>query len=61
MLDERTDDRAFGVMRPASAHATTPGDRMQRIRRRLADGAYDSASVIALVASAVLDRGDLLF
>jgi hypothetical protein len=59
LTDYRTDDRAHGGMRPASAHSTNFGDRMLRIRRRVADSAYDNAAVIALVARALLDSGDL--
>ena len=59
VTDYRTDDRAQGGIRPASAHSNNSGDRMLRIRRRVADGAYDNAAVIALVARALVDSGDL--
>jgi hypothetical protein len=60
VTEHRNDDRAFGGMRPASTQTTNFGDRMLLIRRRVADRAYDRPAVIALVARAVLDSGDLL-
>ena len=45
-------------MRPARMHSTNFGERMLLIRQRVADGAYNDAAVIAVVARAVLDTRD---
>ncbi len=59
VTDHRTNDRASGSMQPAGANGTSVDDRLLRIRRRVADGAYDNAAVIAVVAGLILDSGDL--
>jgi len=60
LLDHVNEGRTDGGSpRAAHGHAAPYEERMLRIRRRVADGAYDLPAAIGQVARRLLDSGDL--
>ncbi len=58
-MNDGSEDRGDGGIRPAGAHLADYRARMLSIRQRLADGAYNNPAVIAHVAKRISDSGDL--
>lgn len=57
-IDARTTEHPVGYPLERARHALTP-HRLDEIRRRLRDGAYDDRHVIDAVARRLLDSGEL--